>query len=750
MPKLPEMPETTASLIQRARAFLGGKQLLFADANSLWKALKGRDELSIARQVLERLRGESQALLDRIPPAEHYRLCQQEALLTSKDVELPAAFRHDRALEILETRFVLFDESSTSLLDVETLGIAGGILKRRWADLGNPDDLRQAGRLYERAAAGPVGHDGYAQINAAFVEDVLAGTGDDPVARRQRATAYRTRLLDELPPEADVPENVRWFNAATRAEAMVGLRRYRDAAGVIRAAASRPEPWELETTARQMAALVHLQEDHAWESSDVRDVLDALLPGNSDAARSVVVGKVGLALSGGGFRASFYHLGLLARLAELNVLRHVDVLSCVSGGSIVGTCYWLMLRQRLQESAVLSRADYVDLVRQLIRHFVDGVNTGVREQVQDGLFAVLLRAGRKVGALDGEKTAATLEEVFYRPLMKGSGPVFMHDLPFAPKGFTPSPETPSFQPARQNWMRADKVPAFVLNATTVNTGHAWQFTPTWMGESPWAVHDAADSVPRLEWAHYQSGLWEMRLGRAVAASACVPGVFTPLHLDVRPPAYPEIDVHFVDGGVHDNQGTVSLLAHDCNVLIVSDACGQLPFERQLPTGVTALLSFANRSLSTVMERVRLAGFADLVARRRAGRLRGLMFVHMKAGLDADPLRLRFSQESYTLRRTPLSPSGVRKDFQQALAELRTDLNEFTTVESHGLMACGYQMAKSSFAKEFQAQRALWDAGPDEAWPFAEMLDEITSTAPTTPGRESLLAALRAGQKVAAF
>ena len=51
---------------------------------------------------------------------------------------------------------------------------------------------------------------------------------------------------------------------------------------------------------------------------------------------------------------------------------------------------------------------------------------------------------------------------------------------------------------------------------------------------------------------------------------------------------------------------------------------------------------------------------------------------MKAGLDADVIRLRFSQEACTLERAPLSFAGVRKDFQLALAELRTDLDVFTT------------------------------------------------------------------------
>ncbi len=43
--------------------------------------------------------------------------------------------------------------------------------------------------------------------------------------------------------------------------------------------------------------------------------------------------KTGLALSGGGLRASLFHIGVLGRLAELDLLRHVDVISTVSGGS---------------------------------------------------------------------------------------------------------------------------------------------------------------------------------------------------------------------------------------------------------------------------------------------------------------------------------------------------------------------------------------------------------------------------------
>ena len=120
---------------------------------------------------------------------------------------------------------------------------------------------------------------------------------------------------------------------------------------------------------------------------------------------------------------------------------------------------------------------------------------------------------------------------------------------------------------------------------------------------------------------------------------------------------------------------------------------------------------------------------------------------MKAGLDANIIRLRFSHEASSLESTPLSPSGVRKDFQQALAELRTDLDVFTTDEANGLMACGYQMASKGLDRELPKLQTVWRAASRADWPFQEMLAEITSAATTTAGRDDRLAALRAAHNV---
>ncbi len=78
---------------------------------------------------------------------------------------------------------------------------------------------------------------------------------------------------------------------------------------------------------------------------------------------------------------------------------------------------------------------------------------------------------------------------------------------------------------------------------------------------------------------------------------------------------------------------------NCNVLLVSDAAGQLLLEQAPEPGLKGLGGYAKRSMDTLMERVRLANYGELAARQRSGLLRGLMFLHMKAGLDADPIPL---------------------------------------------------------------------------------------------------------------
>ena len=53
---------------------------------------------------------------------------------------------------------------------------------------------------------------------------------------------------------------------------------------------------------------------------------------------------IGLAFSGGGIRSATFNLGILQGLQELDILRHVDYLSTVSGGGFIGS--WLVANVR--------------------------------------------------------------------------------------------------------------------------------------------------------------------------------------------------------------------------------------------------------------------------------------------------------------------------------------------------------------------------------------------------------------------
>jgi hypothetical protein len=111
-----------------------------------------------------------------------------------------------------------------------------------------------------------------------------------------------------------------------------------------------------------------------------RDGLRAYLGQYAEGVDRAFNGKLGLALSGGGFRASLFHIGVLARLAEQDILRRVEVLSCVSGGSIIGAHYYLELQHLLEtkEDGEIKQKDYVELVKRVEKDFLAGVQTNAK------------------------------------------------------------------------------------------------------------------------------------------------------------------------------------------------------------------------------------------------------------------------------------------------------------------------------------------------------------------------------------
>ena len=815
-----------AKKVAHARAILGGVDvdttLPGADSAAqkiydLAESLKKVNEFRYARRLLGRIRSKGDYIGLKIEEGTTpVKVGQQHALCTYKDPDLPAADRFRRALEILGEVDLL---ENTHAEKQESLGLRGAVYKRRWQVEGQRVDLERAFESYHAGhKIGATSDHGYNGINAAYVLDLLARDDaeelTEPEARRMvaerrvlQAREIRRELaalLPGLPEEEDAKgksldwlKGAWWFNA-TVAEAHLGLGEVDLAIAALRSfnvakklKHSGPPreivaPWEFESTLTQLASLAQLQADlvelleagpdsrkHAAELRDrAHEALGAYLGDLAPGADRVFTGKVGLALSGGGFRASLFHLGVLAYLAERDVLRQVEVLSCVSGGSIIGAHYYLEVRQLLKTKpehgdAGVKPKDYLDLVQRLERAFLRGVQTNIRCRVFGSVWANL-RAFLQPGYTTTRRLAELYETQLFALVEDGEGdrPRYLKNLLIHPKD-----EGAAFKPKYDNWRRLAKVPNLVLNATTLNTGHNWQFTASWMGEPPSSIDAEIDGnyrlrrfyhgdAPRLrdKWRKWYSRPFgppdykEFRLGDAVAASSCVPGMFEPLTL---PDLYERkggcgterMTVRLVDGGVYDNQGIASLLEQDCSVMIVSDASGQMDTQDH-PGG--SRLGTALRSFAVSQARVRQAQYRELAARRRTGLLKGLMFLHLKKDLDADPEDWRECQEPYDAsdearpaeRRGPRTTYSLQKPVQRLLSAIRTDLDSFTEVEGFALMTSGYLQAKRGFK---QLTSFPTELRPEEEWRFLRIAPLLEAPG---PGYDDLTRQLEVASHVA--
>ena len=100
--------------------------------------------------------------------------------------------------------------------------------------------------------------------------------------------------------------------------------------------------------------------------------------------------RLGLALSGGGHRAAFFHVGVLARLSELGLLRPVRVLSTVSGGSIVGALYYLLVKNLLATAG--SREILARILRNLRGIYLEKRNLDKALQASERIIALAPQA----------------------------------------------------------------------------------------------------------------------------------------------------------------------------------------------------------------------------------------------------------------------------------------------------------------------------------------------------------------------
>jgi NTE family protein len=301
--------------------------------------------------------------------------------------------------------------------------------------------------------------------------------------------------------------------------------------------------------------------------------------------------KITLALSGGGFRATVFHLGVLARLARENRLEDVTLISTVSGGSLC-TGLVFALNEFKWPGSQLFLENVEPRARQLLTTF--DLQGSLLNRIFGTFWTVLETRADDLSALMQKHWKITVR---------------LRDLP-------PSPR----------WM---------INATCYETGKNWRFERFRMGDYLFGYTQDTD----------------LPLSDAMAASAGFPGLIGALEVKaagrkwfkyatkVDPAlklAHPDeeeswskvaIEPHFPsahlwDGGVYDNHGLEGI--HDFRTgwskrfgfLIVSDAAGR-GGEEKYRKGIPAIMRLSTgimmnqvRSLRTRAIIERLANHAD--------------------------------------------------------------------------------------------------------------------------------------------
>jgi NTE family protein len=237
-----------------------------------------------------------------------------------------------------------------------------------------------------------------------------------------------------------------------------------------------------------------------------------------------------LCLSGGGYRAMVFHVGVLWRLYEAGLLRDVKRISSVSGGSITAGVLGLKWSRLSFDPARVTTdfvAEVVVPIRSLASITIDA----------QAIITGLLMPGR----VSDRVQAAYAEHLF--------GSATLQDLPDAPR--------------------------FVINATNVQSGALWRFMKPYMRD--YRVGEVrSPTIP---------------LSLAVAASSAFPPVLSPVDMQIDPSAFTPNsgrdlqrvpftrNVILSDGGVYDNMGLETAWKR-YETILVSDAGGKMQAEEE--------------------------------------------------------------------------------------------------------------------------------------------------------------------------
>lgn len=282
--------------------------------------------------------------------------------------------------------------------------------------------------------------------------------------------------------------------------------------------------------------------------------------------------KIGLGLSGGGFRATLYNLGSLIRLNELGILHKLDRITSVSGGSITAGVLAMNWHKLKFDKGVANNFD--SCVREPLWNFCS------RDFLKPCIVKGLLHPRKRISDIVARHYEKTL---FKRT---------------------------SFADIKQ------AAPQFLFYGTSLQT------------DSPIRMVDGIF----YDWKIGACDIGEWDLARVVGVSSAFPPVLAPVKMDTKNKQWVASDyqklfdqpkykttLFLADGGIYDNMGMEALweksnkkladkqhpfqqhLVDDIDVCLIADAGAPLNWQTQPSTN---WLSLAQRTLNMTIEQSR--------------------------------------------------------------------------------------------------------------------------------------------------
>jgi NTE family protein len=337
--------------------------------------------------------------------------------------------------------------------------------------------------------------------------------------------------------------------------------------------------------------------------------------------------RIGVSLSGGGYRAAAFHLGTLRYLHKSRMLDKIDFLSTVSGGSIIGASYC----QKVKEGMTFAQFDH---------YFKGRLQMSVigRVLISIPFLIFLMLLLLIVGTI--------IYFSFFTPhgwlaLLTGIGGVWLL-IRFQFRLFPVSRVIEDIYDHVffENMVLKDlpSKPFLIVNSTNLQSGRLFYFTPEKMSDS---TYDGSYTPNRKNIFNHES----FPLARAVMCSSGIPSFFTPVEITAeffdRIEDAKKIKPMLIDGGVYDNQGIHKLThpkgEYECQIVLVSDAGNLLPFEGSYNNVLTLLW----RTVELFMNRIKM--FQMMVNLYRGNESNARQIAYVTLGWDLDKLVPGFVQ-----------------------------------------------------------------------------------------------------------